>query len=121
MTENRGLSRNVALPLVLLAAGGIFALTMGARQSMGLFLNTLNTATGLGLASISLAFAFGQIWWGLTQPFAGMVADRIGTRTSASRTGGTSSGRSVRSRSTTSSSWTGVGRRSTTRRGWLRP
>jgi len=64
--------------LVLLAAAGTFAVTMGARQSMGLFLNTLNTATGLGLASISLAFAFGQLWWGLTQPFAGIVADRIG-------------------------------------------
>ena len=51
---------------------------MGARQSMGLFLGNLNTATGLGLASISLAFAFGQLWWGLTQPFAGMVADRVG-------------------------------------------
>lgn len=66
------------LALVLLAAAGTFALTMGARQSMGLFLGSINTSTGLGLASISLAFAFGQLWWGLTQPFAGMVADRIG-------------------------------------------
>lgn len=67
-----------AVWLVLLAAGGVFALTMGARQSMGLFLSAINSSTGLGLASISLAFAFGQLWWGLTQPFAGMVADRIG-------------------------------------------
>ena len=66
------------LAWVLLAAAGTFALTMGARQSMGLFLGPINTSTGLGLASISLAFAFGQLWWGLTQPFAGMVADRIG-------------------------------------------
>lgn len=66
------------LALVLLAAAGTFALTMGARQSMGLFLGPINTSTGLGLASISLAFAFGQLWWGLTQPFGGMVADRIG-------------------------------------------
>jgi predicted MFS family arabinose efflux permease len=66
------------LALVLLAAAGTFALTMGARQSMGLFLGPINTATSLGLASISLAFAFGQLWWGLTQPFAGLVADRIG-------------------------------------------
>ena len=65
---------------MLLAAGGTFASTMGARQSMGLFLSTLNTSTGLGLASISLAFAFGQLWWGLTQPFAGIVADRIRRR-----------------------------------------
>jgi MFS family permease len=63
---------------VLFAAAGTFALTMGARQSMGLFLGTLNTSTGLGIASISLAFAFGQLWWGLTQPLAGIVADRVG-------------------------------------------
>jgi MFS family permease len=70
--------RPLALWLVLLAAGGTFTVTMGARQSMGLFVSTLNTSTGLGLASISLAFAFGQLWWGLTQPFAGIVADRVG-------------------------------------------
>lgn len=63
---------------VLLAAAGTFALTMGTRQTMGLFLSPLNTATGLGIGSISLAFAFGQLWWGLTQPFAGAMADKIG-------------------------------------------
>jgi len=68
-----------AVWLVLLAAAGTFALTMGVRQTMGLFLSSLNTSTGLGFGSISLAFAFGQLWWGLTQPFAGAVADRIGT------------------------------------------
>lgn len=64
--------------VVLLAAAGTFALTMGTRQTMGLFLSPLNTATGLGIGSISLAFAFGQLWWGLTQPFAGAMADKIG-------------------------------------------
>jgi len=64
--------------LVLLAAAGTFAVTMGVRQSTALFLSPLNTATGLGLAKISLAFAFGQLWWGLTQPFAGAIADRVG-------------------------------------------
>lgn len=71
--------RKIAVWLVLLAAAGAFALTMGTRQTMGLFLSALNTSTGLGVGSISLAFAFGQLWWGLTQPFAGAVADRIGT------------------------------------------
>jgi predicted MFS family arabinose efflux permease len=70
--------KNVAFWLVLLAAAGTFALTMGTRQTMGLFLSPLNTSTGLGLGSISLAFAFGQLWWGLTQPFAGAMADKIG-------------------------------------------
>ena len=64
--------------LVLLAAAGTFALTMGTRQSMGLFLGPLNTTTGLGLGQISLAFAVGQLWWGLTQPFAGAMADKVG-------------------------------------------
>jgi MFS family permease len=68
----------VALWLVLLAAAGTYALTMGTRQTMGLFLSPLNTSTGLGLGSISLAFAFGQLFWGVTQPFAGAMADKIG-------------------------------------------
>ena len=68
----------MAFWLVLLAAAGTFALTMGTRQTMGLFLSPLNTSTGLGLGSISLAFAFGQLWWGLTQPFAGAMADKVG-------------------------------------------
>ena len=74
-----GASRPFAVWLVLLAAAGAFALTMGVRQTMGLFLSALNTSTGLGVGSISLAFALGQLCWGLTQPFAGAVADRIGT------------------------------------------
>jgi MFS family permease len=64
--------------VVLLAGAGVFALTMGTRQTMGLFLSSLNTSTGLGVGSISLAFAFGQLWWGLTQPFAGAMADKVG-------------------------------------------
>ena len=51
----------LALWLVLLAAAGTFALTMGTRQTMGLFLSALNTSTALGIGSISLAFAFNQL------------------------------------------------------------
>ena len=54
--------RRLSLAVVLLAAGGVFALTMGTRQSLGLFLNTLNSTTGLGLASVSLAFAALQVF-----------------------------------------------------------
>ncbi len=78
MNDAAKASRHWGLWAVLLAAAGTFALTMGTRQSMGLFLSPLNSATGLGLGSISLAFAFGQLWWGLTQPFAGAMADRVG-------------------------------------------
>ena len=41
--------------IVTLSAAGILMVTMGARQSLGLFLAPLNTSTGLGVASISLA------------------------------------------------------------------
>jgi MFS family permease len=52
--------------------------TMGARQSLGLFVSPLNTTTGLGIATISLALAIGQFTWGAIQPIAGAVADRYG-------------------------------------------
>lgn len=69
-----------ALWAVTLSAAGILMVTMGARQSLGLFLAPLNTTTGLGIASISLAMAVGQFTWGAVQPLAGAVADRFGPR-----------------------------------------
>lgn len=65
---------------ITLAAAGILAITMGARQSLGLFVSPLNTTTGLGIMSISLALAIGQFAWGAIQPVAGAAADRYGPR-----------------------------------------
>ena len=45
----------------------------------GLFVSPLNTHTGLGIATISFAFAIGQLVWGVVQPVFGAVADRWGT------------------------------------------
>lgn len=64
--------------LLVLPAAATLAITMGIRQSMGLFVSPLNTSTGLGIVSISLAMAIGQFSWGLAQPLFGMLADRIG-------------------------------------------
>ena len=77
-TSNTRQVPRLAIWLVLLAAGGTFALIIGTRQALGLFLSPLNTSTGLGLGNISLAFAVGQLWWGMTQPFAGAMADKFG-------------------------------------------
>ena len=63
-----------------LAAAGILMVTMGARQSLGLFMGPINTATGLGIATISFAMAVGQFTWGAVQPLAGAAADRWGPR-----------------------------------------
>jgi len=63
---------------VALTAGALTAIAMGGRQAFGMFVSPLNTATGLGLAAISLALALGQLGIGLAQPLLGRWADRIG-------------------------------------------
>ena len=65
---------------VALAAGAVFALGLGVRQSQALFIGPINSSTGMGYAAISLAFAVGQLMWGLTMPVAGAIADRWGPR-----------------------------------------
>lgn len=67
------------LPWTLIAAASaILLITMGARQTIGLFIAPLDSATGLGIVSISLAVAVGQFVWGLAQPVFGAFADRFG-------------------------------------------
>jgi MFS family permease len=63
---------------VTLAAAAILMVTMGARQSLGLFVSPLNSSTGLGITTISFALAVGQLMWGAIQPVAGAIADRYG-------------------------------------------
>src|SRR5271166_2765641 len=63
---------------VTLAAAAVLLVTMGARQSLGLFISPLHGSTGLGIAAISLALAVAQLMWGVIQPIAGAVADRHG-------------------------------------------
>ncbi|MDR2838348.1 MAG: MFS transporter [Azonexus sp.] len=65
---------------VTLAAAGILMVTMGARQSLGLFIKPIGESTGLSVVSISLALAVGQFVWGLAQPVAGAMAERYGSR-----------------------------------------
>lgn len=65
---------------VALAAGAVFALSLGIRQAQPLFISAINSHTGVGYASISLAFAVAQLMWGVSQPAAGAIADRWGHR-----------------------------------------
>lgn len=66
--------------ITTLAAAGVLMITMGARQSLGLFIGPMDESTGLGIAAISLALAIGQFSWGAVQPIAGAAADRYGPR-----------------------------------------
>ncbi len=65
---------------VALAAGAVFALGLGVRQSQALFIGPINSSTGMGYAAISLAFAVGQMMWAVAMTGAGAMADRWGPR-----------------------------------------
>jgi predicted MFS family arabinose efflux permease len=64
-------------PLVL-AATATLLVTMGIRQSVGLFVTPIGRSTGLGIAQISFALAVGQFVWGAVQPLFGAIADQKG-------------------------------------------
>src|ERR1700682_2583462 len=64
--------------IVTLAGAAILMVTMGARQSLGLFVSPLNSSTGRAITTISRALAVGQFMWGAIQPVAGAIADRYG-------------------------------------------
>jgi len=65
---------------VALAAGAVFPLGLGVRQSQALFIGPINSSTGIGYAAISLAFAVGQMMWAVSMTAAGAMSDRWGPR-----------------------------------------
>ena len=75
MTEN---IKQQHWEFITLAAATMLMVTMGARQSMGLFVAPMNVSTGLGVVTISFAMAVNQFVWGAVQPFTGALADRYG-------------------------------------------
>src|SRR5258707_15855655 len=78
---SRASSRMPGYLAIALAAGAVFALGLGVRQSQALFIGPINSSTGVGYASVTLAFAVGQLMWGIGAPLAGAIADRTGHRT----------------------------------------
>ena len=71
-------SKNSIWALIIISAI-IFAITMGVRQSLGLFIAPINSSLGLDIVSISFALAVGQFMWGLAQPIFGAIADKKGS------------------------------------------
>ncbi len=72
------MAKQAALWGIMLPAAAILMITMGSRQTTGLFLSPLNSATGIGVVGISFAMAVAQFVWGAAQPVFGAVADRHG-------------------------------------------
>jgi MFS family permease len=63
----------------ILACGSVIVmLAMGIRHGLGLFLLPMSTEFGWNRGAFSFALAIQNLLWGLSQPFAGMIADRYG-------------------------------------------
>ncbi|HEY2676546.1 MAG TPA: MFS transporter [Steroidobacteraceae bacterium] len=75
ITERRS---SVDPRVLIIGAATILLLTMGIRQSLGLFVLPIVAATGVSLVSVSFALAIGQFVWGAAQPIFGAIADQFG-------------------------------------------
>jgi MFS family permease len=65
--------------IVLVSCGIIMTLAMGIRHGFGLYLQPISTDMHWGRETFALALAIQNLVWGITQPFAGMIADKYGT------------------------------------------
>ena len=78
-----GLDRRMLL--LMCAAAAVLMVTMGMRQSLGLYIAPIIESTHVGYAAMSFALAVGQLMWGVAQPVFGALADRHGSRPRAHR------------------------------------
>lgn len=64
---------------VLIAATFVISLSIGIRQTLGLFLRPLTVDLGWSRETFAFAIALQNLLWGAVQPFTGMLADRYGS------------------------------------------
>jgi MFS family permease len=80
------MSTNIASPSaarastlgLIVAAAAILMITMGVRQTSGLFLLPITQSTGVSIVAFSFALAIGQFVFGAAQPVFGAIADKYG-------------------------------------------
>jgi MFS family permease len=65
--------------VILVASALVLSLSMGLRHGFGLFLQPMSAELHWGRETFALAIAVQNLWWGIIQPFTGMIADRYGT------------------------------------------
>ncbi len=71
---------NWRTPMVVLLCGGMaLTIAVGTRQTMGLYLYPMTTDLGMSRQTFSFAIAVQNLFYGVGQPFSGMIADRFGT------------------------------------------
>ena len=65
---------------VLIGASLMLSLSMGLRQSLGIFLQPLTRDVGISVTDFTLAIAVQNLAWGFLQPLAGAFTARYGFR-----------------------------------------
>jgi predicted MFS family arabinose efflux permease len=67
-------------PVAIITCGGIILLlSFGIRSSFGIFLQPISTDLGWSREIFAFSIALQNLMWGISQPFAGIIADRYGT------------------------------------------
>ena len=75
--ENKFIQNKIAL-IALLSACCIILVSMGLRQTFGLFFNVFEEALSVSRTEFGLAIGIQMFMWGLTAPLFGFVADKLG-------------------------------------------
>ncbi len=65
--------------IVIVCAGLVLFISIGFRQTFGLFLPPVEADFGWGRESFGFAIAVQNLVWGISQPFVGALADRFGS------------------------------------------
>src|SRR6202035_2704950 len=65
---------------ILIGASIMLTLSMGFRQSLGIFLQPLTHDIGISVSDFTLALAVQNLAWGFLQPLAGAMTVRYGFR-----------------------------------------
>jgi MFS family permease len=66
--------------LILIGASLLLVIALGIRQSFGLFLTPVTHDLAITASDFTLALAFQNIAWGLSQAIVGAIGDRFGLR-----------------------------------------
>ena len=64
--------------MVLMAAMGVVVVSIGIRQTFGLYLRPMSEAFGWGREVFAFAIAIQNLMWGVFQPAAGAITDKYG-------------------------------------------
>src|SRR6201998_3155480 len=65
---------------ILIGASLMLTLSMGLRQSLGIFMQPLTHDVGISISQFTLAIAVQNLAWGFLQPLAGAWTVRYGFR-----------------------------------------